>query len=27
VMLPGEDHFGHLDPANPLWRAAAEWIR
>jgi acetyl esterase/lipase len=27
VMLPGEDHFGHLDVANPLWKAVVEWIR
>jgi acetyl esterase/lipase len=27
VMLPDEDHFGHIDPANPLWSAVAEWIR
>ena len=27
VMLPDEDHFGHIDPANPLWKAAVEWIR
>jgi acetyl esterase/lipase len=26
VLLPDEDHFGHLDPANPLWRAAMDWI-
>jgi acetyl esterase/lipase len=26
VMLPGEDHFGHLDVANPLWQAVVEWI-
>jgi acetyl esterase/lipase len=26
VMLPGEDHFGHLDVANPLWKAVVEWI-
>jgi acetyl esterase/lipase len=26
VMLPGEDHFGHLDPGNPLWTAVVEWI-
>jgi acetyl esterase/lipase len=26
VLLPGEDHFGHLDPANPLWTAVVEWI-
>ena len=27
VVLPDEDHFGHLDPANPLWKAVVEWIR
>jgi fermentation-respiration switch protein FrsA (DUF1100 family) len=27
VLEPGEDHDGHLDPANPLWRAVTEWIR
>ena len=27
VMLPDEDHFGHIDPANPLWKAVVEWIR
>jgi acetyl esterase/lipase len=26
VVEPGEDHFGHLDPANPLWRAVSAWI-
>jgi acetyl esterase/lipase len=26
VVAPGEDHFGHLDPANPLWRAVAAWL-
>lgn len=26
VLEPGEDHFGHLDPANPLWRAVLEWL-
>jgi acetyl esterase/lipase len=25
-VLEGEDHFGHIDPANGLWRAAADWI-
>ena len=24
---PEEDHFGHLDPASPLWKAVVEWIR
>ena len=23
---PGEDHFGHLDVRNPLWRAVVEWL-
>ena len=27
VLEPGEDHFGHLDPLNPLWRAVMTWIR
>jgi len=27
VLLPDEDHFGHLDPGNPLWKAVVEWIR
>jgi pimeloyl-ACP methyl ester carboxylesterase len=27
VNLPGEDHFGHLDPTNPLWNAVSAWIR
>jgi len=27
VVMPGEGHFGHLDPANPLWEAATGWIR
>ena len=25
-VLEGEDHFGHIDPANPLWRACADWL-
>jgi hypothetical protein len=27
VLIPEEDHFGHLDPANPLWQAVIAWIR
>ena len=27
VVEPGADHLGHLDPADPLWRAVTEWIR
>jgi pimeloyl-ACP methyl ester carboxylesterase len=23
---PDEEHFGHLDPANPLWQAVIEWL-
>jgi len=26
VVEPGEDHFGHLDPANPLWAAVTAWL-
>ena len=26
VMLEDEDHFGHIDPANPLWAAVVEWL-
>jgi acetyl esterase/lipase len=25
-LLAGEDHFGHIDPANPLWTAVVEWL-
>ena len=25
-VLEGEDHFGHIDPANALWRTAADWL-
>lgn len=27
VVAPGENHRGHLDPANPLWQAVTAWIR
>jgi acetyl esterase/lipase len=27
VVAAGEEHLGHLDPANPLWQAVAAWIR
>jgi acetyl esterase/lipase len=23
---PEEEHMGHVDPANPLWRAVIEWL-
>ncbi len=26
VVEPDEEHFGHLDPANPLWKAVIEWL-
>ena len=26
VLEPAEDHYGHLDPANPLWRAVGRWL-
>lgn len=26
VVLPEEDHYGHLDPSNPLWRAVVKWL-
>jgi dipeptidyl aminopeptidase/acylaminoacyl peptidase len=26
VELPAEGHFGHIDPANPLWEAVIEWL-
>ncbi len=26
VVLPDEDHYGHLDPENPLWKAVVEWL-
>jgi len=25
-LEPDEDHFGHIDPANPLWTAVVEWL-
>jgi uncharacterized protein YbjT (DUF2867 family) len=27
ALHPGEGHFGHLDPGNPLWRSVTSWIR
>jgi acetyl esterase/lipase len=26
VLLEDEDHYGHIDPANPLWRTVVEWL-
>jgi pimeloyl-ACP methyl ester carboxylesterase len=26
VVEPDEDHYGHLDTRNPLWRAVIEWL-
>jgi acetyl esterase/lipase len=26
VVADGEDHFGHRDPANPLWAAVTAWL-
>jgi acetyl esterase/lipase len=26
VVEPDEDHYGHLDPANPLWQAVIAWL-
>jgi acetyl esterase/lipase len=26
IVEPEEDHFGHLDPDNPLWQAVVKWI-
>jgi dipeptidyl aminopeptidase/acylaminoacyl peptidase len=26
VLMPGEGHFGHLDPASPIWRVTAGWL-
>jgi len=25
-LEPDEDHFGHIDPGNPLWTAVVEWL-
>jgi acetyl esterase/lipase len=26
IVEPDEDHFGHLDPENPLWQAVLAWL-
>jgi len=26
VLLADEDHFGHIDPRNPLWKAVIAWL-
>ncbi len=26
IVEPDEDHFGHIDPANPLWKAVLAWL-
>jgi acetyl esterase/lipase len=26
MVEPEEDHFGHLDPANPLWKTVLAWL-
>jgi pimeloyl-ACP methyl ester carboxylesterase len=26
IVEPDEDHFGHLDPENPLWKAVLAWL-
>jgi acetyl esterase/lipase len=26
LVADGEDHFGHRDPANPLWAAVTAWL-
>jgi len=26
ALVPGEGHYGHLDPANPLWRRVLDWL-
>ena len=25
-LLEAEDHFGHIDPQNPLWKVVVEWL-
>ena len=25
-VFDGEDHMGHIDPDNPMWHAAADWL-
>jgi len=27
VELADEDHYGHIDPANPLWAAVVQWLK
>jgi acetyl esterase/lipase len=26
LVEPDEDHFGHIDPTNPLWKAVLAWL-
>ncbi len=26
AVLPGEGHYGHLDPGSPVWRVTADWL-
>jgi acetyl esterase/lipase len=26
LEFPDEDHYGHLDPANPMWKAVLAWL-
>jgi acetyl esterase/lipase len=26
IVEPDEDHYGHLDPGNPLWQAVITWL-
>jgi pimeloyl-ACP methyl ester carboxylesterase len=26
IVEPDEDHYGHLDPDNPLWKAVTAWL-